>query len=94
MYAGAAGNPVWKISKEEISIPISSSQEIVFILTSTVVFSPVFNLDGIELTLIEDNGLKLGSFGNPLQPKIYHIIFEATPEKIILYNEVVFFIRL
>ncbi|CAL4100153.1 unnamed protein product, partial [Meganyctiphanes norvegica] len=82
------GTPVWKITnEEEILIPISSDQEVDFILTSKVPFLPIFNLNGIKLTLKWDNGLKISSTGSPLQPKIYHIIFESSSESLILYNE-------
>ncbi|CAL4131819.1 unnamed protein product, partial [Meganyctiphanes norvegica] len=81
------GTPEWEISNEEsISIPISFGQEIVFILTSHAEFSPVFNLHGNNLTLNWDNGLTIGS-GDPLKAGSYSIIFKATSEMLILYNE-------
>ncbi|CAL4179480.1 unnamed protein product, partial [Meganyctiphanes norvegica] len=83
------GTPVWKISNEEIHIPVSFGQQIVFILTSTDMFSPVFNFDGNKMTLNWNNGLKikLGSSENPLPNSMYYIKIEATSEKLILYDE-------
>ncbi|CAL4066381.1 unnamed protein product, partial [Meganyctiphanes norvegica] len=81
------GNPKWKISNhKEIRIPITYGQEIDFVLTSNVAFSPVFNIDGNNLTLNWNNGLKFGS-GKSLQPKSYHMSVEATTQMIMIYDK-------
>ncbi|CAL4078400.1 unnamed protein product [Meganyctiphanes norvegica] len=81
------GTPIWKVSDQNnIRIPITSGQEIVFGITSNADFLPTFNIDGIDIALSWNNGLKLGSSGKPLRPKSYYIIFEATSQMLILYN--------